>query len=123
MKSASIGTLLSVVSLVGVGILYLKVDDLSDQVRPLTKGRAERHAVNDLPDDPIERDAPAHALSDKLPGEVADEGKAAKNRPPSREADLERRLANLEKGRRNATACRPSECPSSRAAWAISPRR
>ena len=70
MESASIGTLLSVVSLVCVGILYLKVDDLSDQVRPLTKGRAERHAVNDLPDDPIERDAPARAVSDELPGEA-----------------------------------------------------
>ena len=99
MESASIGTLLSVVSLVCVGILYLKVDDLSDQVRPLTKGRAERHAVNDLPDDPIERDAPARAVSDDagLPGEAADDGKAAKNRPSSREADLARRLASLEK--------------------------
>ena len=97
MKSASLGTLLSVVSLAGVGILYLKVDDLSDQVRPLTKGRAERHAVNDLPDDPIERDAPARAVSDELPGEAADDGKAAKNRPSSREAELERRIADLEK--------------------------
>ena len=97
MKSASIGTLLSVVSIVGVGILYLKVDDLSDQVRPLTKGRAERYAVNDLPDDSIERDAPARAVSDEPPGEAADDGKFAKVQPSAREAELERRIASLEK--------------------------
>ena len=72
MKSASIGTLMSVVSLAGVGILYLKVDDLSDQVRPLTKGRAERHAVNDLPDDPVERDAPARAVLDEGQGNASE---------------------------------------------------
>ncbi len=96
MKSASIGTLLSVVSLVGVGILYLKVDDLSDQVRPLTKGRAERHAVNDLPEDPIERTAPARAVADDVPGDVPDSDKDFIRQSP-REAELERRIASLEK--------------------------
>jgi len=98
MKSASLGTLLSVISLVGVGILYVKVDDLGDRVRPLTKGRADRHLVSDVRDDPIERDAPARLIAEdrrRPAGESKATATTRKSSDKERIAKLEKELANL----------------------------
>ena len=49
MKTTALSTLLSVISLLAVGVLYVKVDDMSDELRLARSGRAnvERNATTD----------------------------------------------------------------------------
>jgi len=39
-KSSALGTILGLVALASVGVLYLRIENLSEQLRPLTEGRA-----------------------------------------------------------------------------------
>ena len=99
-KSSALGTILSLAALVGVGVLYLKLEDLSEQVRPLTQGRAalDRPAADQSW---TGRDAPPSPFAS--PGDVD-----AKASDPvtvgDRVAQLERQVEQLKSKQGNVVA-------------------
>ena len=114
MKSSALGTILGLVSLVGVGVIYLKVDRLEERLAPTEHGRAV-----------VSRTAPAGdvvVVSRSDPREFQEPEESAVERvPPGREAlgegtveERVSRLEALERDRREPSVPLPaSSTPSS----------
>ena len=65
-KSVSVGTILGVASLVGVGVLYLKVEQLEERMLPTEHGRAPVHREAAWEAPPVSSDE--STLADEDPG-------------------------------------------------------
>jgi Spy/CpxP family protein refolding chaperone len=92
-KSSALGTILGLVSLVGVGVIYLKVDRLEERLVPTEHGRAAVARI--APDDEVvvvSRSAPAAAMSNREP----EAGPASAVREDLGTGSVEERVSRLE---------------------------
>ena len=105
MKAASVSTILSVLSLIAVGAMFVKMENLSDQIRPLTERRADADRRQFDPVDDYEREPGARPIADESEardgpfgsdGEGTSTAESRSDKPATRR-ELERRIAQLEK--------------------------
>jgi hypothetical protein len=90
-KSSPLATILAILSLAGVGVVYLKVENLSDEIRPLTHGRAQR-SREVLARETYERPDPARG------GPTGEDGSVPADASDDEPAPtLEQRLSRLER--------------------------
>jgi len=100
-KTTALSTLLSVISLIAVGVLYVKVDDMSDELRLARSGRADvdrETAADSRSSDRAPYYASNHATrpvshASNRSDPVADDDEGEIERP----ATVEERLARLER--------------------------